>query len=61
METIKTITLDSITETIFNHYADLAKELKELMPEDFESRAQLNGEMQGIKWMVELLSNAKIL
>jgi len=58
---INTIPLIDATTWIFEEYANLACELQDLMPEDFESRAYLNGQMKGIKFVVDILSKTQIL
>ena len=61
METLKTIPLTDATQKIFDRFFELSIERAELMPEDFEGRAQLTGEMAGIKWVIDLLSNTNLL
>jgi hypothetical protein len=60
-EEVKTLPLTDTNQLIFDRYAELAVELTELMPEDFEARAQISGEMRGIKYVIDLLSNTKFL
>lgn len=55
-ETIKTIPLNDATQKIFDRFAELSIELQETMPEDFEAKAAIYGEMQGIKFVIDLLS-----
>lgn len=55
-EIVKTILLNDTAAAIFDRYLTLQYELRTLMPEDAEGRAQISGEMAGIKWVVDLLS-----
>ena len=61
METIKTTPLNDTTQAIFDRYAELAIELKETMPEDFEAKAAIYGEMRGIQFVIDLLSETSFL
>jgi len=61
METIKTRPLTELEVKIYERYAELLQERKEMMPEDFEGKAAIDGELNGIKFVVDLLSDTTLL
>jgi hypothetical protein len=53
------LTLTETNQKIVDRYVELSIELKQLMPEDFEGRAEVAAEMRGIKFVIDLLSETK--